>query len=308
MISFHLLRPYWLLSFLLLLPIVWYWLTRPTTLKTWQHICDPHLLPYLIKTPLQKSQHLRSYPVISLSFIIFSLSGPAFVQLPTPIFKSQRAHVIVSDFSNTMLGEDIAPNRLQRAKFKLHDLFQQEKHTGQFGLIVYSGEAFVAAPLTDDTHTIDTLLDALTPEIMPVSGNRLESGLLEAQKSIQQAGFSEGSILVITAETPTPAAIETAAQLAKKNITTSILPLLPPRKLNEAFSDFSTHGHGKIYPFSETSEDILSWEADSRTTSYQAIDDDKFSRWRDDGRWFLIPAFFFILLLCRKNYFTQEGI
>ncbi len=304
MMTLHFLRPYWLFGFLLLFTLVLYWLKKPASLRTLQHICDTHLLPHLIQTTATQSRKIWVFPVISLSFILVSLSGPAFVKLPVPIFKSERAHVVVADFSSTMLAEDIVPNRLQRAKFKLHDLFQEEDHSGQFGLVVYSGEAFIAAPLTDDTHTIDTLLDSLTPDIMPVSGNHLESGLLEAQKSIKQAGFSEGSILVITAETPSPLAIETAGQLAKKNISVSILPLLPEQKLNPSFEAFASKGHGKVYSFQETSSDILSWEKDTKASSYQTIDTDQFPRWRDDGRWFLIPALLFMIPLCRKNFFT----
>lgn len=304
MITFHILRPYWLLGFLPLCITTLYWLRRSHRLKTLEQICDPHLLPHLLQGTVTQKKRWWLLPVLSLSFMLLALSGPAFVKLPVPIFKSQRAHMIVADFSNTMLAEDISPNRLQRAKFKLHDLFQKEKHSGQFGLIVYSGEPFVAAPLTDDTHTIDTLLETLTPDTLPIGGNRLELGLLEAEKSIEQAGFSEGCILVITAETPSPLAIQTAGQLAKKHLSVSILPMLPSDKINKAFRDFAASGRGQVYPFRETSSDILSWEHDtSSSDSYEAINDDFFPRWRDDGRWFLIPALLCLLPLFRKNYF-----
>jgi Ca-activated chloride channel homolog len=306
MMTLHFLRPYWLLSLIPLCFLALYTAKKSTPAHALQSICDAHLLPHLLQHSIKQKKKSWLFPISSLFFIILSLSGPAFIQFSTPVFKSQRAQMLVTDLSNTMLSEDIAPNRLQRAKFKLHDLFQQKKHTGQLGLIVYSGEAFVAAPLTEDTHTIDTLLDSLTPDIMPVAGNRLDSALWEAEKSIKQAGFSEGDILVITAEIPSSQAIEAAANLAKKNISVSILPLLPKQKINDTFTLFSKAGKGQMYPFEETSEDILSWKKDTEHGTYQTIDTEQFPRWRDDGRWFLIPALLFLLPLCRKNYFVEE--
>lgn len=305
MTSIHFLRPYWLVGFLPLYLVLLYVVKKPTARKKLEEICDKHLLPYLVQTFDQRKRHLWLCPTICLSFMLFGLSGPAFVQLPVPVFKSQQTRVIVSDFSDNMLAEDITPSRLQRAKFKLHDLFQQKEHVGQFGLIVFSGEAFVAAPLTEDTHTIDTLLETLAPDMMPVSGNHLESALLEAAQCIQQAGRMNGSVLVITAETPTPEAIKTAEKLAKNHISVSILPLLPLQKLNHTFKIFADAGKGQVYPFTETSDDIVSWEKKTRQTAYATASEDQFPRWRDDGRWFLIPSLISLLPLFRKNYFVE---
>ncbi len=306
MITVHFLRPYWLIGFIPLLLALIYVHKKPITQKKLEQICDKHLLPHLLQTTLSKKRFFWLFPLLSLSCMLLSLSGPAFFKLPVPVFKSQQARLVMYDLSDTMLATDITPNRLQRAKFKLHDLFQQKEHTGQFGLIVFSGEPFVAAPLTDDTHTIDNLLEALDPDMMPVGGNDLARALLEAEKNIQETGLLGGNILVITAETPTPSAIMAAEKLAKNQINVSILPILPTHKLNDAFQTFAKNGKGKVYLFTETSDDILSWEKDSSQTSYKAtMSEDKFPRWRDDGRWFLIPALFFLLPLFRKNYFDE---
>ena len=41
---------------------------------------------------------------------------------------------------------------------------------GSPGLVAYAGAAHTVAPLTDDVRTINSLLDALTPALMPVRG------------------------------------------------------------------------------------------------------------------------------------------
>ncbi len=41
----------------------------------------------------------------------------------------------------------------------------------QTALIGYAGDAFVVAPLTDDSNTVANLVDVLDPNVMPVPGN-----------------------------------------------------------------------------------------------------------------------------------------
>ena len=135
MMTLHFLRPYWLFGFLILFTLVLYWLKKPASLRTLQHICDTHLLPHLIQTTATQSRKIWVFPVISLSFILVSLSGPAFVKLPVPIFKSERAHVVVADFSSTMLAEDIVPNRLQRANLNFMIYFKKKITVGNLALL-----------------------------------------------------------------------------------------------------------------------------------------------------------------------------
>jgi Ca-activated chloride channel family protein len=299
--AFHFLRPYWLLCFIPTTLFCVYFFKRAQACHAWRHICDPHLLPHLIKTK-KKTQYNSSWMLfLSLIFCILSLAGPAFVKLPAPIYQYQKAHVLVLDLSNTMLANDISPSRLQRAKFKLRDLFRNH-YTGQVALIVYTGEPFVVSPLTDDGKTIDALTESLTPDIMPIGGNRLDSALLEAKKLIQRAGFKNGSVLVLTSETPSPMAIESAEILAKHHIATSILPMLRKKQVNTLYTEFATAGRGEVVHFTETSDDIQRWlSASENHPTLKTTQEDTIPKWRDDGRWFLIPAMLFILPLFRRG-------
>lgn len=303
-LSFHFLRPYWLLCFIPLLTLGIYFLKRPPALHAWRRICDPHLLPYLIQTHETSQYRMLWIPALSLSCCILSLAGPAFIKLPVPTYQHQQAHVLLLDLSNTMLAEDISPNRLQRAKFKLRDLFRNH-NKGQFALIAYTGEPFIVSPLTDDGQTIDALTEALTPDIMPIEGNRLDSALLEAKKLIQEAGLTSGDILVLTAETPSPTAILSAEALTKQHISTSILPILRKNHVNAIFKEFAQAGHGHVFTFTDTSDDIQQWLATTENHPvFKTTENDAIPKWRDDGRWLLIPAMLFILPFFRRGGLT----
>jgi Ca-activated chloride channel family protein len=304
--DFHFMRPMWLLTLLPLLILGWCLFRQTSVMTTWNNVCDSHLLPYLIKT---KSYGRRTFSQLLLStsllLMIIGLAGPTWSLLPVPTYQQIHPRVVVLDMSDTMLANDLRPNRLSRAKFKLHDLFQH-KDAGQFGLVVYTGEPFVVSPLTEDGQTIDALLSSLTPDVMPVEGQMLSSALDQASQLIAQAGFQHGQLLVLTASSPSREAIGEAKALAKAGIDTSIMPTVSAdTSLNPLFQEFATAGHGKLIPFSDTSTDLEHWLATTQgSQQYTANSQNDIPVWRDEGRWFLLPALFFLLPAFRRGWIS----
>lgn len=306
MTEFHFIRPEWLLAFIPLVGLFgWMRRNRPVV-QAWSEICDPPLLSHLMQHQNQSSRTLSlSYLFASAALMILSLSGPSWSRFPVPAYQPVHPHLLILDMSDTMLMDDLSPNRLSRAKFKLHDLFKRSD-AGQFGLVVYSGEPFVVSPLTDDAKTIEALLSSLTADIMPVEGQRLDLALDEAEKLIQQAGFQQGDVLVLTAEIPSRAAINRAAAMARAGIHTSILPVMKKSPENVLYERFAKAGQGQLIPFSETSKDLEQWLNQSQVTlKYQTHDSELIPVWRDEGRWFLIPALLLLLPVFRRGWLQR---
>lgn len=307
--EFHLIRPY---AGLFLLPLLVFaaqtWRATPG-MATWGAVCDRHLLPFLIQTkPSFKRQGSLLCLFGSALFMIFSLSGPSWSRFPVPTYQSIQPRVIVLDLSKNMEETDLKPNRFSRAKFKLHDLLKQHQ-SGQFGLVVYTGEPFVASPLTDDSQTIDALLSALTPDMMPVAGNRLESALKVAAELITAAGYTDGNVLVLTSKAPIPLAIETAQHLKAQGIIVSIIPILSADKpINPLFKQLADSGGGQELRITENADDLNQWLAFSK--SHQALRTDArydIPIWRDQGRWFIIPALLFLLPVFRRGWLQRAA-
>lgn len=248
MAEFHFLRPLWLLAFIPL-AILFYWLVSyPTVLRVWEGVCDPHLLKQLLANTQQgKKRSIFAFLSMSAIFMIIALAGPTWTRLPVPTYKMVKPKILILDMSESMLANDLPPDRLSRAKFKLHDLLEP-KDAGQYGLIVYSGEPFVVSPLTEDSQTIDALLSSLTPDVMPVEGQKLDSALEEARKLFDQSGFHQGDILVLTSTPPSEEAISTASTVASAGFKISILPVLQ-EKNSDAFREFAQAGAGKLLTF-----------------------------------------------------------
>src|SRR5262245_56089855 len=135
MMDFHFLRPWWLLLLLPLFYFLWSLWRGSPRLESWAAVCDSHLLKHLMQTKGQTRRHfaLLSLFLSALSMSI-SLAGPSWTRLEVPAYKQVQPRVLILDMSETMLANDLMPDRLTRAKFKLHDLFKRPD-IGQLGLI-----------------------------------------------------------------------------------------------------------------------------------------------------------------------------
>ncbi len=304
--DFHFLRPLWLFALLPLGILVWRLFRRTPAMHAWSAICDSHLLPWLVQTT---GRSKRALPLLLLTtctlLMIISLSGPTWSRLPVPTYQQIQPRVLILDMTSAMLAHDLSPDRLSRAKFKLHDLFQH-RDAGQFGLVVYTGEAFVVSPLTDDGQTIDALLSSLTPEIMPITGNRLDRALEQAKQLITQAGSDSGQILVLTANPPSQAAINAAKALAHGGIDTSVIPVLKKTSWMPLFERLATAGHGQVISFTDTEADVDQWLAVSHANQRYGVNlQNDIPVWRDQGRWFLIPALLLLLAIFRRGWLQR---
>ncbi len=303
--NFHFLRPWWLLMSLPLLGVtIALWRQKPQ-LHNWSAICDPHLLDHLLQ---KKGQGQRmgalSCLLISMLFMIISSAGPVWYKLPVATYKPVQPRILVLDMSENMMAGDLSPSRLSRAKFKLRDLLAH-KDIGQFGLVAFTGEPFIVSPLTDDGQTIASLLSSLTPDIMPVTGQNLTSALDAANQLIKQAGYAYGQILVLTADSPSSQAIALAKKLAQSGISSSIMPVKADKKLNPLYQRFADAGEGQLLKYSSDSSDLTQWITASANKQFTLNKEEDIPLWRDEGRWFLIPALLLLLPVFRRGWLQR---
>jgi len=282
--TFHFLRPFWLLSIIvLLILIVRLWKNRGEA--AWASICDPHLLPYLmINSKKNRRHYILASLFLSILFMIIALAGPTWSRLPIPTYQQITPRVLLLDISDNMLSTALTPNLFTRAKFVMHDIFTHSD-AGQWGLVVFTGEPFVVSPITEDPKTIDALLPMLTPDIMPVGGYQLSKALKKAATLITQAGYIKGQILLITARPADDEALEVVKTLANKGVQTSVMPMLAPDISPSLFEPLADAGKGTIVPFSNNMAFLLKWlRKQPEQFSYIRQDENNIQLWRDEGR------------------------
>lgn len=314
--DFHFLRPLWLA---LLLAIPLFWLLRHrgrADAGAWRSAIDPHLLPHLIERIDAGSGRSGIVLAIALwTLASLALAGPAWEREPMPLYRNQAARVLALELSSTMMAQDEKPSRFERARYKLVDILERSKDY-QTALIGFAGEAYVAAPLTDDIGTVRNLVDALDPSTMPVAGNHAGAAISEAQQLIQQAGLHRGDIIVL-ADSADQGAVEAARRAHAAGLVVSVLGVgstagapvalaqgdflkddsgnvIVAKRDDDSLAAVAEAGGGRYAPMSADAHDIDTLLVDRTASAAEASDASssaelaQSSRWRDRGPWLLL--------------------
>lgn len=126
--------------------------------------------------------------------------------------------MLVVDISNSMLAEDLTPNRLDRTRYAIDKLFSTIKQN-RVGLIVFAGEAKVQLPITTDYRMARNFVKRITPSLVSVQGTQIGQALSLAELSFSQSSDAGRVVVLITdGETHDNGALEVAQRLKQKGI------------------------------------------------------------------------------------------
>lgn len=138
---------------------------------------------------------------ILLSFaFVFLLLGLANLQYGTTMEEAKKEGVdlmIALDVSNSMLAEDLSPNRLERAKRAIYQLIEKLQND-RLGIIVFAGESFVQLPITTDYSSAKLFLETIGTDIIPTQGTAIGSAIDLAMESFDFETTTSKAIIVIT--------------------------------------------------------------------------------------------------------------
>ncbi len=164
-----------------------------------------------------------------LTCLIFALANP---QVGSSLEKGTRKGVdimICMDISNSMLAEDIQPNRLEASKMAL-SRFIDKLQGDRIGLVVFAGKAFVQLPITSDYAAAKMFINIVKPSLISEQGTDIANALdlatvsmlpEEGQNQQQKlADLTSKVILVVSdGEDHFPESIEMAKEVHKLGIT-----------------------------------------------------------------------------------------
>jgi Ca-activated chloride channel homolog len=104
--------------------------------------------------------------------------------------------VFAVDISRSMLAEDVAPSRLQRAIREARRLIQ-DLEGDRLGLIAFAGRSYILAPLTVDGGAIRMYLDALDPDLASEGGSNLSAVLGQGGELLGATTDAADRVLVV---------------------------------------------------------------------------------------------------------------
>ncbi len=114
--------------------------------------------------------------LFGLSFLILSLVNPKMgTKLKT--FKREGVDVVFAlDVSKSMLAEDIAPNRLEKAKQIISKIIDN-LGSDRVGIIIYAGNAYPLLPITTDHAAAKMFLQNANPDMVSSQGTAINEAL-----------------------------------------------------------------------------------------------------------------------------------
>lgn len=186
---------------MILAPMIFFMARRtPPSASVWASVIAPNLLPFVLKkrTGSEVWWHRFIMP-LCIVFLSLALAGPTAQKMASDLHYNKAPVIIALELTQDMLKDDIAPNRLKRAVFKISDLLAALKGS-EIALVAFAGDAHVVVPLTDDYHTIFTLAKTLSPDVMPKAGIDYQA-LFSLTNSIASRHM-DAKLLVITSTPP----------------------------------------------------------------------------------------------------------
>jgi Ca-activated chloride channel family protein len=149
-------------------------------------------------------------------------AGPRFGRQEVDL-ESRALNVILAvDISRSMLAEDVAPNRLDRAVGEARRILL-DASDDRLGLVVFAGRSYILAPLTLDAAAVQLYLDHLDPDIASEGGTDLSSALRQGGELLAASAQGGDRALVLFTDgeghDSLPLAVAAASRLRAAGVT-----------------------------------------------------------------------------------------
>ena len=185
---------------------------------------DEELLSRLMPDVSSVRPNIRFWLLFSAyTLCCFLLARPQFGSKQETVTRRGIETVIALDISNSMLADDVAPNRLEKSKRIISNLVDQIKDD-KVGLIVFAGDAFVQLPITNDFISAKVFLNTISPGLITRQGTDIKQAIELASRSFTpNEGVGKAIIVITDGENHEGGAVEAAQAAAEKGYMVYVL-------------------------------------------------------------------------------------
>lgn len=182
----------------------------------------------LLKSLMPSIAPVRSAVTFWLSLLAFAL---LVVALARPRYGTHKETVVTKgvevvvalDVSNSMLAQDIYPNRLEKAKKLIMRMMSKIKGN-KVSLIVFAGDAFIQLPATEDYVSANMIVNEIQTGLIKNQGTNVAAAIDLAMNSFSDNEKIGKAIVVITdGENHEEGAVEAAQAAAEKGVKLYVL-------------------------------------------------------------------------------------
>ncbi|MDR2910234.1 MAG: VWA domain-containing protein [Bacteroidales bacterium] len=206
---------------LLLIPVfivifIWSRILRRKALRKFGNISLlSELMPFS-----SKNRPIFKFTILMLALVSFivGMARPQFGSKLKTVKREGVELIIAIDVSNSMMAEDIEPNRLERAKMAISRLVDR-LNDDKIGLIVFAGDAYTQLPITSDYNSAKLFLNSISTQIVPKQGTAIGAAINLGMRSFTPSGQANKAIIIITdGENHEDDAVLSAQNAAKEGI------------------------------------------------------------------------------------------
>ena len=217
--TFH--SPIWLYAGLVAaaaMLALYYWSARRQR-KLLSDFASERLLPELART-VSKTKILlkKALTIFGVLAVFAALARPQWGYRWEET-KTRGIDIIFAiDTSNSMLAEDVKPNRLERAKLAVLDLVNILEGD-RIGIVAFSGQAFLQCPLTLDYDAFRMSLEALDTEVIQRGGTNIAAAIDESEVAFSDTSNHKIIVLISDGEELESSAMDKAKQAKERGVT-----------------------------------------------------------------------------------------
>jgi Ca-activated chloride channel family protein len=276
--------------------------------------------------------------LLGLSFLCLGLVNPKIGTKLETVKREGVDIVFAVDVSKSMLAEDIAPNRLEKAKRLVSEIINQLA-SDRIGIIAYAGQAFPQLPITTDYGAAKMFLQSMNTDMLTSQGTAIDQAIELATTYYDDEDQTNRVLFVISdgedhSEGTTLGAVEDATEMGIKVFTIGVgLPKGAPipikrngvveslkkdskgevviTKLNEeVLMDIAEDGNGEYINGSNTEAAVEYIKEQLNQMDKKEFEAKQFAEYKDQYQWFLGAGLLFLFLdifvLDRKTQWLKK--
>ncbi len=262
--------------------------------------------------------------LLGLSFLTLGLVNPKIGTKLETIKREGVDIVFAVDVSKSMLAEDIAPNRLEKAKRLVSEIINQLA-SDRIGIIAYAGQAFPQLPITTDYGAAKMFLQSMNTDMLTSQGTAIDQAIELATTYYDDEDQTNRVLFIISdgedhSEGTTLGAVEDATELGIRIFTIGVgMPKGAPipikrngvveslkkdakgevviTKLNEeVLIDIADDGNGEYINGANTEEAVEYIKEQLNQMDKKEFEAKQFAEYKDQYQWFLGAGLLFLFL------------
>lgn len=305
----------------LLLLVLWYGLNWKKSIL--EKVGDTHILKRLMQNWSAKKEWLKGALILASVFLLFiSASNPQWGSRKEKVKTKSSDVVIALDISQSMLAEDVTPNRMERAKRFCNELIRKLKGD-RIGLVFFAGSAYLQMPLSNDYASASIFIKSASPSQAGTQGTVIADAIRLGNDVFDSEGANHKALIIISdGENHEEEAIQVAREVSEAGTAVFALgigteegayvPFIQNGKktykqdktgnpvssaLNVALlQEIAENGGGKFYMIDQAMTALNKLDSEIDKLEKKEVEQTSFSDYNSYFQIFLFPAILFLVL------------